>query len=148
MKSAADLIVRRPAWEALGFAVLLLSVPAIGQDFKPYATPKITQAQWQRYFDEVKGKHANSAREVPAQHLVLFEDAKSRTSYAFTQPGHPAHPAWVARRVVQSSTAINIDQVGYFAGDEPAFEGLFRAYLDLNDRIRQDIRTKLEKGGK
>ena len=54
--------------------------------------------------------------------------AEEGTLWAFTEPGHPAHPAWVAKRVIRVDQAVGIQQVGYFAGDEVAFGRLFRSY--------------------
>ena len=33
-----------------------------------------------------------------------------------------------------------IRQIGYFAGDEPEFAKLFKAYLALNDRMREQFK--------
>lgn len=120
-------------------AGLLLSSLLWAQEFKPYPSAKITEAQWQQYFAEVQAKHGQSA-EVTGQNLVVFTDSATATSYAFTQPGHPAHPAWITRMVLKERTGINIRQIGYFAGKEPPFATLFRAYLELNEKIKRDLK--------
>lgn len=81
-------------------------------------------AQWEAYFDEVKRKHAAVMQDVEAAKLLVFEDGATKTIYSFTKPGHPAHPAWITRKVEQRGDSIVVNQIGYFAGDEPSFAQL------------------------
>ena len=60
-------------------------------------------------------------------------------NYAFTTKGHPAHPAWITRQVVESEDTVDIKQIGYFAGDEEPFAKLFQQYLELNDWIKANM---------
>jgi hypothetical protein len=118
-------------------------VPVWGQEFKPYPEPRITEEQWQSYFDEVQSKYGRTARVAPNQPLVVFDDGTS-TQYAFTQRGHSAHPAWIARKVVQDSRGTYIDQVGYFAGDEKAFTALSHAFRALDHNVREYVNGQSE----
>jgi hypothetical protein len=102
--------------------------------FKPHPTARISQQQWQEYFDDVNAAAGASRREVPEQRLVTFS-TKEKLQIAFTRPGHPAHPAWITRRVVGEEGKLNLEQIGYFAGDEAAFAQLFRQYQDLNKQM-------------
>jgi hypothetical protein len=124
--------------------VLLLSAlaPAGAVEFKPYPTARVTVAQWQGYFDAVKAEHGASAQEFQAQRLVVFQDGATVTSYAFTLPGHAAHPAWVARRITGFGGEPKLDTIGYFAGEEAPFAELFRQYQALNQRMIEDIKRK------
>jgi hypothetical protein len=124
----------------------LISASVSAQEYKPYPRAQITEAQWQAYFDEVAAKHGATRREFPAEHLMVFEDTKNYMSYAFTQPGHPAHPAWVTRHVVQDAVGVNVRQIGYFAGEEVPFAKLFRAYQELNARMREDFQRRSREG--
>src|SRR5438034_6286484 len=72
----------------------LVAGQVAAQEYMPYPGARITSDQWQQYFYEVSSKHAASRREFPAEHLVVFEDRATYTAYAFTQPGHAAHPSW------------------------------------------------------
>jgi len=119
---------------ALVFLTLLLGEVA-AQEYEPFPQARITPQQWQQYFTEVSSKHAGSRREFPAEHLVVFEDRETYTAYAFTQPGHAAHPAWLTRRVVEGKVGANVRQIGYFAGEEEPFRKLFNAYLQLNAQM-------------
>jgi hypothetical protein len=127
---------------ALTLAACLCAV-ALGvgaQEFKPHPRADITPAQWRDYFDEVKSRHLATERRFPSEHLVVYRDEKSGMNWAFTTPGHPAHPAWVTRQPVRAAEGVSIQQIGYFAGNEPEFAKLFKAYLAMNDRIREDFK--------
>jgi hypothetical protein len=118
---------------------LLVSSPAAAQSYKPFPEARVTDVQWQAYYEEVSTKLGASRKEEPGQGLVVFSNRETGTFYAFTLPGNPAHPAWVTRQVFEAGGSINIQQIGYFAGDEAAFAKLFRAYQQLNDKIRQEM---------
>ena len=122
-------------------AILLFALAPCGaQEFKPYPKASITLPQWQAYFDEVKQKHGGSIQDIEPQKLLVFEDGATKTFYAFTKMGHPAHPAWITRRVEQRGDAIVVNQVGYFAGDEPSFGRLFRSYSELNAKVQEEFK--------
>ena len=125
----------------LFFIASLYAMCANGQELKPYASSKITQAQWHTYFDEVSRKHLADRHDFPNEHLVVFEDPSTHTIYTFTTPGHPAHPAWVTRLPVQDGEGVHIRQVGYFAGDEAQFAALFREYQKINEMATEDLKA-------
>ena len=125
--------------------LLLTALSVAAQDFRPYPRARITAEQWQSYFAEVQAKHQQTERQFPNEHLVVYEDRKNYLSWAFTTPGHPAYPAWVTRQPVEDERGVTIRQIGYFAGDEPEFAKLFKAYLALNDRMREQFK-KAEPG--
>jgi len=110
---------------------------ANAQEFRPHPQARITTAQWQAYFDEVKAKHRATEQQFRAEHLVLYSDAKSLMSWAFTTPGHPAHPAWVTRQPVTDGNQVKIRQIGFYAGDEEAFRKLFATYLVLTSKMQE-----------
>jgi hypothetical protein len=122
--------------------IALLASVASAQEFKPYPRAKVTFEQWQAYLEEVSSKHAVTRQEAPAEHFVGFNNPMTQTMYTFTAPGHPAHPAWITRQVMQDGTSINVRQIGYFAGDEAPFARLYQDFQALNDRLRQDIRRE------
>ena len=128
--------------------VLALSGALHAQEFKPYARSKITPAEWEHYFERVKSGHSASAQELGERKLVVFTDEQTSTIYAFTQPGHPAHPAWVTSRLVRQNGELDVRQIGYFAGDKTAFETLFREYIALNDKLKREAGERSLKGGK
>lgn len=61
---------------------------------------------------------------------------------------HPAHPAWIARKPEQCGDSIFIGQIGYFAGAEPPFAKLFREYLALNEKLKEDLKRRREPSDK
>ena len=84
----------------------------------------------------------DSAQTFADLHLLVFHDTTTATSYAFTQPGHPAHPTWVTRRIVKVGEQLNVDQVGYFAGQEAPFAQLFKQYQQLNQRMIEEMKRQ------
>ena len=106
------------------------------QEFRPHPQARITAGQWQAYFDEVKAKHGATEQQFQAENLVLYNDSKSLMSWAFTTPGHPAHPAWVTRQPVTDGDQVKIRQIGFYAGDEAAFRKLFATYLVLTSKMQ------------
>jgi hypothetical protein len=102
-------------------------------EFQPYPTPRITESQWKTYYDQVKAAYGGSMQEFAGQRLVAFNG--DTVAYAFTMPGHPAHPAWIARRPVRNDQGnTTIQQIGHFAGQEAPFAELFRQYQELTNR--------------
>jgi len=120
-------------------SIILLAFSVNAQEFKPYPRANITQVQWTSYYSDVQAKHGATAQDIDAEKLIVFHDSKTSTSYAFTKPEHPAHPAWITRQIYERDGKVGVSQIGYFAGGEEPFAVLFRAYRELNDRIRQNI---------
>jgi hypothetical protein len=118
------------------FAVsALLAFPVCAQEYMPFPEARITEAQWTAYFEKVSRAHGASRRDFPAENLATFHDRNSLMLWAFTTPGHPAHPAWIARQpVVDKSGKTKFNQIGYFAGQEQLFAKLFNDYLALTER--------------
>ena len=118
---------------------IALTGAAAAQVLEPYPSASITEAQWQAYFHSVDSAHRDSRRRVAEQHLVLYGDEASATSWVFTELGHPAHPSWIARRVIDEGGASSIQQVGYYAGRKAPFAAFFQEYLNLNRQIEQSL---------
>ena len=131
------------AWKTLCVALLLAGGALPAQEFHPYADAKISVAEWQSYLDDVRSKLAASERTFPEDHLTVFEDAPRQTYYAFTTAGHPAHPAWVARRVYRQGDEVGTEQTGFYAGDVAPFEALYNSYKDLTRRMQGEDEREL-----
>ena len=112
-------------------AGLLFAGVTGAQEFQPYEKPKISETEWQTYLIMVQSAHRDSEERIDAQHLLTFVDEERGIQWAFTTLGHPAHPSWIARRLVGEAGSQRIQQVGYYAGSEPDFELWFRSVLDL-----------------
>ena len=128
----------------LALIAAALSTAALGQQFVPYSYPKVTETQWLQYFEEVKAKHAATMRLPRDQHLAMLEDAATKTSWVFTQPGHAAHPAWTTSRLTQSGGITDIERNAFFVGDGRAFGTWYLTFLRLDDRKRQLARERRE----
>lgn len=118
---------------------LLFPIVANAADYMPYPEAKITSEQWESYHQVVKKDFANSERIYPDHNLATYSDDKTRISFAFTMKGHLAHPSWVTRQVVESNGTIDMQQIGYFAGDEKAFAVLFQQYAKLTEQTRKQF---------
>ncbi len=136
---APTLIVRKTV---VSVVLACLSAVSVAQEFKPHPRAGITAEQWQAYFDEVSARHGNDAQDIESEKLMVFFDRTSGTSYAFTKPGHAAHPAWVTRQVRERDGKVGVAQIGYFAGREDEFAKLFRAYQQLNERMRDSFTNR------
>jgi hypothetical protein len=118
---------------------MLLVGPGSAQEYQPYPEARITISQWQSYLELVRNKFGDTERH-PSAKLVEFNS--SDTFYIFTEPGHPAHPAWVTQQIVKMDNGLGMRQIGFFAGDERAFAALFRAYRGRIDKVREDMKRR------
>ena len=118
---------------------MLLVGPGSAQEYQPYPEAPITISQWQSYFELVRNKFGDTERH-PSAKLVEFNSGD--TFYIFTEPGHPAHPAWVTQQIVKTDNGLGMRQIGFFAGDELAFAALFRAYRGRIDKVREDMKRR------
>ena len=126
--------------------VALVVSPVLAQEYMPFPKARITETQWTSYFKEVNEAHRNTRRNFPSEHLVVFEDRKALMFWAFTTPGHPAHPAWITRRIVEQSGEVSTNQIGYFAGKEKPFAKLYNDYLALTERTVKNLRSEKDDG--
>ena len=101
----------------LTILILLLCSELHAATYKPFPEAQVTAEQWQEYFDIVTAEFGDTRDEISEARLVLFTDEASSTFYAFTLEDHPAHPAWITRRLVEQDGAITIQQIGFFAGE-------------------------------
>jgi hypothetical protein len=121
---------------------MLLLGSASGQEYQPYPEARITKSQWQSYFDQVRGEFGSTELH-PSAKLVQFNSTD--TFYVFTEPGHPAHPAWVTQQIVKMDGGLGMRQVGYFAGEESAFATLFYAYRARIAKVREDFKRRSQR---
>jgi hypothetical protein len=126
---------------SLVIAYALLVGPASSQEYQPYPEARITTSQWQSYFELVKSKFGETERR-PSAKLVEFNSAD--TFYIFTEPGHPAHPAWVTQEIVKMENGIGMRQIGFFAGNEQAFAALFETYRGRINKVKDDMKRRSE----
>jgi len=111
--------------------LLLFAAAGWTQEFQPYPQPRVSETEWQTYLIMVQSAHRDSEERIDEQHLLTFVDKERGIQWAFTSLGHPAHPSWIARRLVGEGNQQRIQQVGYYAGSEQDFELWFRSVLDL-----------------
>jgi hypothetical protein len=111
-------------------AILLASAATHASEvqFHPYTAPNVTSQEWETYHAKVSAALANTAEVRPAKHEVQYIDVATGTQYIFTTQGHPAHPAWIARRTRSYGGADYLDQVGGYAGSWKEWQAWFQKY--------------------
>ncbi len=124
---------------ALGGLLLLLSAEVWAIEFKPYPGTTITKEQWSEYHAQVVYAVKATRQDMAAQKLESYFDKDRGISVIFTRPGHAAHPAWVARRPVFGGDHLQLEMVGYYAGDQAAFRKLFAQYQEMSNRMANCI---------
>ena len=136
-------MTKLPKYHRLVLISCLFTSSLLAASYSPYQDSKITLEQWQAYYELVQHEFGETREELSRALLVLFEDAASSTYYAFTLPGHPAHPAWITRKLVDEDGEVSMQQIGYFAGEEQPFSELFQDYAELAYQLQSDLeRTK------
>lgn len=118
---------------------LLVAAPLSAQEYQPYPQPKVTIEQWQAYLNSVREFLEPTAEIYKDKHIVAFQNPDTRTFYIFTTKDHPAHPAWVTRQLVEQDGQVKVRQIGYYAGNEQAFDKLFREYLQRNEELMKEV---------
>ena len=129
----------------LTFVLLVFFSQAFGLEIKPYPQAKITPEQWQKYYAEVKTSIGTTEKRAEDQGLVTYNDSAQHVHYAFTLENHPAHPAWIARIVLEKNGELFVQQIGYFAGDEQPFAKLFAQYQSLNKEMQKWLNEERNK---
>jgi len=127
------------------FFIILFSLPVFADEtpsFMPYPEARIETNQWSLYHDFVYKSFSKSLRKFPDEHLETLNSPDMIMHFAFTTPGHPAHPAWITRKSIDGE----VKQIGYFAGDEAPFAILFQAYLDLTERTLDKLPDQTDSG--
>jgi hypothetical protein len=117
-------------------------VAAGAQDFQPYPAPQITVEQWASYAELVRQNYGATAEILKDEDVIVFSDMRTRTFWVFTTKDHPAHPAWVVRQMYEEGGQVNVRQIGYFAGSEPAFAKMFRYYQERNAQLMEDVQRR------
>ena len=123
-------------------AALAFAAPALAQEWQPYPQPKITVEQWKAYLATVREYLEASAEIYKDKGVVVFSNPDTRTFYIFTTKNHPAHPAWIARQLVEEKGQVNVRQIGYYAGNAEAFDKMFREYLQRNEELKNEVEKR------
>jgi Protein of unknown function (DUF4019) len=132
------------------FLFSLFSCYLNAQHFEPFPSTQITTAQWNEYFKEVSEKHSSTKQDLIGKKIVIFSNplsGKVGTVYAFTTPGHSAHPAWIAQQPQERSGNVHMIQVGFYAGSKREFQKLFNDYSEMTDKALL-LRRNIERTGK
>ena len=127
---------------SLGLILFCVASASHALEFMPYPVAKITLEQWESFYTKAKTKLGHSQRTYNEQHVVVLVDAFNGHHYAFTLPGHNAHPSWTVRRIVNIDGEIDIHQVGYYVNDVSSFTEHFKTYLELNKNMKSSLQDR------
>ncbi len=124
------------------------SIDKMELSIKPHQTARITIQQWQDYLQLAILKYADSVYDINEQCInhVIAKDIN--VWLYFTQDCHPAYPAWVTLYLNEEGGQIGLGQIGYFAGDEPAFAQFFQKMGAVRQRMIDGIKSQKPVGSK
>ena len=69
----------------------------------------------------------------------IIASTKEGVMYSFTPTKHPAHPAYVERRVIERDGAVYIDMSTRCGASKSACDDLVRSFQELNKKIMQSM---------
>lgn len=122
--------------------VSIYSAQVYALEFMPYPVARITNEEWQAFYNKARDNLSHTQRAYRNRYMVVFIDTFNGHHYAFTLPGHAAHPSWIVRRIVNQEGELQIQQVGYYVNEEAPFVELFDAYLKLNEQIKPQLQER------
>lgn len=85
---------------------------------------------------ELKGDKFFNVYEQGGWTIATSQDG---VMYSFTPTNHPAHPAYVERRVIERDGAIYIDMSARCGASKAACDDLVRSFQELNKKIIQNM---------
>jgi hypothetical protein len=94
-----------------------------GVDVPPrFSSQQITGAEWNELYEKTK-EVPGASIQLTQWHVVITAPAPAYIStYVFTRPGHPAHPAVVIHDVLEIESGHVAQVSSYFAGSRPRFQ--------------------------
>jgi hypothetical protein len=121
--------------------VCVLVVAGVGFAAEPesrFPSDTITPEEWEAYRAEILAKPGLERKDFANQ--IVIASTKERTVWVFTQPNHVAYPAVVVWAVVTMGTGSEIKRMGYYAGDQKAFDKWRHAFDGLDALVPNQIR--------
>lgn len=77
---------------------------------------------------------ADECENLASTHQLICSSESLQTIWVFTQPGHPAHPAFVERKMVMANGHVGIDRYGEFAGSKTSYVSWWHEFDPLDVR--------------
>lgn len=117
---------------ALAALLICMSAEVVAQEISTprFPSQQITRDELNQLYEKTKTMPQASIRRV--QHQVVITAPNSRyfsTTYVFTQPGHPAHPAVVIHDILEMETGHVAQLESYYAGSQPKFEAWVKKFV-------------------
>src|SRR5438552_6946341 len=111
--------------------MLVIHAAAVGESVTNKNTP-VTLDEWRALLAEIQSR-AGMRCENHDEFQYMCDTANPPTIWIFTRPGHPAHPAATRGMMVVNSGVIDVNRVGYYAGDKDSYDRWMKEFriLDL-----------------
>lgn len=97
-----------------------------------FATQQITRAEWKQLYELVRKEPDAGIRRRHDHIVITVPSSEYVSTYVFTRPGHPAHPAVVIHDALVSETEHWAELSSHFAGRQSAFEA-WKAKFRFNE---------------
>jgi hypothetical protein len=117
---------------ALAALLICMSAEIVAQEISTprFPSQQITRDELNQLYEKTKALPHASIRRV--RHQVVITAPNSRyfsTTYVFTQPGHPAHPAVVIHDILEMETGHVAQLESYYAGSQLKFEAWVKEFV-------------------
>jgi len=77
-----------------------------------------------------------------SEQYIALRDRNRMITWTFTQAAHPAHPAVVCRRVVESDGALRLEMNANCQAKKPACDALIAEFEQLNARMMEEMKRQ------
>lgn len=77
-----------------------------------------------------------------SEQYIALRDRNRMITWTFTQAAHPAHPAVVCRRVVESDGALRLEMNANCQAKKPACDALIAEFEQLNARMIEEMKRQ------
>lgn len=77
-----------------------------------------------------------------SEQYIALRDRNRMITWTFTQSSHPAHPAVVCRRVVESDGAVRLEMNTTCEANKPACDALIAEFEQMNARMMEEMKRQ------
>lgn len=106
------------------------------------STSGITFASTEAALEALRGKPG--VTEWSKNDWIIIDDQAEHVLWSITTPKNVLHPSMVKRVFVEKEGVVTVEMSIKCGVSKEACDGLVRAFRDLNDRLRDNIRARGE----
>jgi hypothetical protein len=132
--------------QKIAAAVLAFSSCAFAQSQQPLpeSPGAIEYRSVAEALETLKAKPGVEINELKPSGWVIVNESRS-IMWSFTPTGHYAHPAVVRREVVERDGGVVLEMRALCQADKASCDKLIREFQELNERMRQSMRSQIDK---